>query len=101
MRQHYLTDIEKAMKELLEENNITYTIQYSPRNKYGYVMDFAIVDKLIDIECDGEAWHKDNNSHDNNRDGYFKSKGWKILRFRGNEIKNNIEECKKKILEAM
>jgi very-short-patch-repair endonuclease len=86
MRQIYFTDIEKKMKELLEQLNIPFACQYSPRNKYGYVMDFAIVDKKIDIETDGEAWHKEGNNHDRNRDSFFKNCGWKILRFRGQQV---------------
>lgn len=101
MRQIYLTNIEQAMKQVLEQNNIKFAQQYSPRNKYGYVMDFAIVDKKIDIETDGEVWHKEGNSHDRKRDAYFKSEGWKILRFRGQQVLNDIEGCKKIIMEII
>jgi very-short-patch-repair endonuclease len=101
MREHYLTNIEKAMKELLEQNNISYVEQYGPRNKYGYVMDFAVVDKKICIECDGEVWHEEGNNHDRKRDAYFKSCGWKILRFNGQQIIKDKEGCKKIIMEAI
>ena len=66
---------------------------YTGGNRYGYIMDFAFPNKRIDIECDGEPFHKIGNNHDRRRDSYFKEKGWTVLRFRGKEISKNIDYC--------
>lgn len=91
------TDIEKIMKEAFVKNNIEVVEQYPIRSKYGYIADFAIPSKKIIIECDGEVWHKLGNSHDRKRDGFLKRLGWKVIRFRGQEIKNNAQLCVEKI----
>lgn len=44
--------------------------------------------KII-IECDGEHWHKDV-SRDILRDDLFSRLGYRVIRFTGKEIKNNI-----------
>lgn len=96
-REIYKTDIEKIMKEKLKEAGIEVVSQFPIRCKYGYILDYAIPELKIDIECDGEAWHKEGNSHDRKRNAYLKSKGWIILRFTGKEIKDNIQKCIDKI----
>jgi len=93
----YETDIEIIMREALEKANIEVVEQFPIRGKYGYSLDFAVVDLKIDIECDGEHYHKIGNSHDRKRNWALRNKGWKILRFRGKEIKENINECINKI----
>lgn len=101
MRGLHSTDIESLMEIALKENLINATSQFPIRCKYGYIADFAIPDKKIIIECDGEVWHKKGNSHDRKRDGYLKSKGWIILRFRGEQIKKDINSCLKIIQENL
>lgn len=101
MRGLHKTDIEIKMEQILEELKIDAVMQFPIRSKYGYIADFAIPELKIIIECDGEHWHKIGNAHDRKRDGFLKSRGWKILRFRGNQIKNEEDYCKKKILESM
>jgi len=96
-REIYKTDIEKIMEEGLKKAGIIAVFQYPVRCKYGYILDYAIPESKIDIECDGEAWHKAGNSHDRKRNAYLKSKGWIILRFTGKEIIENIQKCIDKI----
>lgn len=93
MRQLYLTNIERIMEEALIRENISFVRQFPIRCKYGYILDFAIPEPKICIECDGEAWHLEDNSKDRKRDAFLMKKGWHILRFRGKEIENNIENC--------
>lgn len=93
MRELYKTDIERLMAKALEEAKIEAVYGYPIRCKFGYILDFAIPDLKIDIECDGEPWHKDGNDHDRKRNWYLRNQGWKILRFKGKEIKNNIHTC--------
>ena len=91
------TDIEILMADALENNNIEAVEQYPIRSRFGYILDFGIPELKIDIECDGECWHKDGNSRDRKRNWFLRNNGWKIIRFKGEEIKTNIEECIEKI----
>ena len=97
MRGLYKTDIEEIMGKALEENGIEATYNFPIRSRYGYILDFAIVDLKIDIECDGEHFHKIGNKRDNKRNWVLRKLGWKILRFRGKQIRENIDSCIKEI----
>ena len=89
------------MEEALQKERIDYSYDYPVRSKYGYRIDFALIEQMIIIECDGEAWHPEGNLHDKRRDGYFRSRGWTVLRFKGQQIKDNINECIRQIMEAI
>ena len=95
----YKTDIEEIMGKALAKAGIKATYNYPFRSKYGYIIDFAIPEKKIAIECDGEHWHSEGNSHDRKRNWAMRKEGWKILRFKGKEIKENIKSCLMKIKE--
>lgn len=97
MRGLYKTNIEEAMAKALKDNNIDASYNFPIRCKHGYILDFAIPDLKIDIECDGEVWHKIGNSRDHKRNWVLRKMGWKILRFRGKQILENIDECIKEI----
>ena len=100
-RGRYFTCLENTMQIALEQANISVVPEFPIRCKYGYILDFAIPDLKICIECDGEKWHPIGNKHDRNRDGFLRGVGWTIIRFRGKEIEENIEECIKKIQEVI
>ena len=87
------TDIEIIMSNALENDNIKAIEQFPIRGKYGYCLDFAIPELKIDIECDGEHYHKLGNPHDRKRNWALRNRGWKVVRFKGNEIKNEIDKC--------
>ncbi len=97
----YKTDIERIMGKALEKEGIEVTYNFPIRCRFGYILDFAITDLKIDIECDGEKWHPEGNNKDRRRNGYLRSKGWTILRFRGKEIKDNTQSCINKIKETI
>lgn len=97
-RGKYKTDIERIFEEQLIKNNISYSYDFSIRSKYGYRLDFAILEKKIAFECDGECWHLEGNLRDKKRDNYFKNRGWKIIRFKGNDIKDNIQTVMEKVI---
>ena len=97
----YKTNIEEKMKEVLIKEGIEFAEQFPIRCKYGYIADFAIPDKKIIIECDGEHWHLIGNSKDRKRDAVLRKLGWKVLRFRGNEIENDIHACLNKIKQEI
>jgi very-short-patch-repair endonuclease len=101
----YETNIERFFREGLEKNGFIkgkdFEIQYPERN--GYILDFAFVDKKIDIEVDGENWHssKKAKKRDNYRNFRLKRSGWKVLRFTGNKVLNNLELCLKEVQEYL
>lgn len=83
------TDIERIVRIELEKRKIPF-IQFYP-HRLGFEMDFALIDKKICIECDGEIWH--NKKKDNFRDYMLKRSGWRTIRLKELEIKNNIALC--------
>lgn len=97
MRGLHKTDIEVIMENALKENNIEVIPQFPIRCKYGYILDFAIPELKIDIECDGEHYHTKGNLRDNSRNWVLRGMGWSILRFRGKEIKKDINLCIERI----
>ena len=82
----YLTTIEKIVKEFLDRKRINYISQYPLRQ--GYIADFAILDKKIIIEVDGEHWHsgKKKQKKDMFRDYMLKRAGWKTIRIPEKDI---------------
>lgn len=92
--------IEKLLADALDREGIPYECQYRVYNKLNdlqprYTMDFCIKagNKLIGIECDGDAYHRDK-KRDLERSAYLYSKGIAIiLRFTTSEIKYNINYC--------
>lgn len=92
--------IENQMKKLLDELNIQYIEQYKinhPKLHNWYFIDFVIPNKRIAIECDGENWHY-NIEKDKYRQLIIEYYGWKVLRFTGNEIINNLDKIKEKLI---
>lgn len=94
--------IENMMKKLLDELNIDYIEQFMiihPTIHKRYFVDFMIPNKRIIIECDGSNWHQDI-SKDNYRQSIIEYYGYKVLRFTGNEIINNLEKIKIDIIRS-
>ena len=82
----YLTGIERAVKQWLEDRGIEHIPQYPLRQ--GYIADFALLDKKIIIEVDGEHWHsgKKKQKKDRFRDYMLKRAGWKTIRIPEKDI---------------
>lgn len=99
------SDLEESMETILSQigfiKGTDFASEYCLRTKYGYRLDFAFPQIKLGIECDGEYWHQPNNHHDIKRDGFFKGKGWTILRFTGIDIINNPNAVKDKINEVI
>lgn len=56
----------------------------------GYSLDFAWVDKKLEIEIDGEQHEKiENQIHDQQRDKILEENGWKTLRIKWKDMFNN------------
>lgn len=59
---------------------------------------FVVVEGVpIDVEYDGWYWHKDQKSADNRRDGYMYSKGYRVIRIKG----NNKIPTKEQLIKAI
>ena len=84
-----VTDIEKIMQDELEKRKLEFRPEFPTRS--GFLLDFAFIKEKLGIECDGEFWH--NKKRDSYRDLILKRGGWKIMRFPGKQIKDNIEQC--------
>ena len=97
----YKTDIEIIMKDNLLSNKIDFVEEFPIRGRFGYILDFAIPELKIDVECDGCRWHPKGNKHDRNRNWVLINRGWVILRFTDTQIKNDINNCIAKINETI
>lgn len=72
-------------KEILEQNEIVYEPEYKISS---YSLDFAILDKKIDLEIDGEQHYLDERivKSDKRRNEYLMNNGWQIIRVRWSEF---------------
>ena len=86
------TDIELKIQKELELLHIEFENNFAIS---GYVCDFAILDKKVIIECDGDYWHSIPNiiEHDKKKDENLTSLGWKVIRLKGSDIHKNIHRC--------
>lgn len=77
---------ERYWKEILISNNIIFTDQF----QIGlYSLDFALVDKMIDLEIDGEQHYLDQRivASDQRRTKFLEDLGWTVIRIRWSEYK--------------
>ena len=99
------TWIERSVREALEERGlkrgIDFVVQYPIR--YSWIVDIAFPKQKVAIELDGEMWH--NTAKARKRDSFkditLKRGGWRVLRFWGYEIEQDLEGCIEQILEAI
>jgi len=70
----------------LDSKGIKYIPQYPLRQ--GFIADFALPDRKIIIEVDGERWHGEKKKirKDKFRDYMLKRDGWTIIRIKEKEI---------------
>ncbi|MBO4679832.1 MAG: very short patch repair endonuclease [Lachnospiraceae bacterium] len=112
--------IELLLRNALWEKGYRY--RKNVRSVYGHP-DIAFIGKKIAIFCDSEFWHgydwehrkadfKSNQSfwiskiernmqRDKEVNEKLKAEGWTVIRFWGNEIKKNTENCVLQIEEAL
>jgi len=68
-----------------------------PVEKHNRYLDFAIFcnSGFIDAETDGDTYHmqKDRVKNDNERNNELAQKGWRVLRYNGDEIRSNMGHC--------
>lgn len=87
------TNIEIIMRDALAENGIKFMEQYPTRS--GFILDFYLPDYNIGLECDGEPFHsgKKQKGRDRFRDYILSRGGYKMIRFWGKDIMNDIQGC--------
>ena len=68
-----------------------------------YPIDFAIPNLKIGIEADGEIFHSSPKqiTHDRERDKKLAHLGWTILRFKDDEIEDQIEQVMRTIVKTI
>ena len=106
------TRIELLLRQELWKRGLRY--RKNAKKVFGHP-DIAFIGKKIAVFCDSEFWHgfdwenkkssiksnKDfwilkierNIARDEEVNKYLKSHGWKVLRFWGKEIQNNVVRC--------
>jgi very-short-patch-repair endonuclease len=83
---------EKIFREKLESISIVGWVYNYPVKRYS--LDFAFIDKLIDVEIDGETHNlPEVIKKDRIRTKELSKLGWTTIRFTSSQIKNNIDEC--------
>ena len=88
--------MERKLFNGLRSRDYFVTTQY---NVGRYRLDMAILNLKIAIEADGKAYHSSpkQKAHDRKRDKYLRSQGWKVLRFSGSQIHNNLNNVLNRI----
>lgn len=87
---------EPKLAQALQAAGIDFRQQYPT---CGYYLDFALVSEnaRLDIEVDGEMWHRGSDGKrlvdDLYRDHVLRAAGWEVLRFWVYELKDDIDGC--------
>lgn len=99
--------LEQKMEKLIDDMNVEYEREwreYVDIQKF-YYLDFAIWCKngAIDIECDGDAYHMENDKvHlDKTRNNELESYGWSVLRFTSKHFKEEKKHIEKTIYQTV
>jgi very-short-patch-repair endonuclease len=95
------------MWEALKKAGIDAERQYEIREPgVSYDLDFAIECRdgtKINVECNGDAYHstKAARDRDRRRGAYLETKGWRVLRFGTDDIRQDVHGCVHQIRELM
>jgi very-short-patch-repair endonuclease len=65
-----------------------------------FVADFASVEHRLVVELDG-GQHAEQTEQDARRTAYLEKRGYKVIRFWNNEVRENPEAVLEKILDAL
>lgn len=85
---------------ILDANNIEYTDEH----RIGlYSLDFAILDKKIDLEIDGDQHHLDERiaKSDIRRTEYLESLGWRVIRVKWSEYRKLSKDCRVEFVDRL
>lgn len=114
------TEIELRLRKELWSRGVRYRKNVS---KIIGKPDIAFIGKKVAVFCDSEFWHgydwerqrmaiksnrdfwipkiESNIERDKKVNEALKAEGWTVLRFWGNEIKNNVEQCADLVIAAL
>jgi len=85
-----LTDTERVLWRYLRAKQIE-GLKFRRQEPIGkYIADFVCHEKRIVVEVDG-GQHSIDKDRDNERDGWLKEQGYKVLRFWNNDVLMNID----------
>lgn len=94
------TSIEAALMSELDAHDIQYVAQY-PVTKY--TIDLAFPTENLAVEADGVYWHSLDNvvEKDARKDEDLTQRGWTVLHFDGDQIRDSASDCVDTILEHL
>jgi len=108
---------EQAIQDMLDEMNIAYDIEKSLKFKNSWKhFDINLLDYPVLIEVDGDYWHGNketrgqgkpnfmqlkNKQNDMIKNWVAKNSGYKLIRVWENDIKENYEEVKSRIVNIL
>ena len=94
-----MTDSERRLWSRLrmEQLGVKFRRQHPVGN---YVADFACLDPKLIVELDGSQ-HAEQADYDKRRDGFFRAKGFAVLRFATNDPLVNVQGVLTVILEQL
>lgn len=91
---------ERYWKKILDKHKISFEEQHQFSK---YCLDFAILDRKINLEIDGEQHYNETRviEKDKSRDEYMIGNGWKIIRIRWKEYKKLNKEERKEFVSNL
>ena len=93
------TESEKLFWKLLSYKKLD--LKFLKQKPIGrFILDFYCSKLLLAIEIDGDSHDKKEN-YDKGRDLYLEQRGIKTIRFKNEEIINNINEVKQKLFKVI
>ncbi len=94
----YLTGIERLFLKELERRGLRRGIDFATQYplRHSFILDFAFPSRMIAVEVDGEAWHPVKRDYVKNH--ILKKLGWKLFRFWGKEVEENVGRCVSKVI---
>ncbi len=95
------TAIEAKMYQELERRGVTFVKQQVIDGLW--VVDALIPGARLVVECDGKYWHSlpEMVKRDRKKDGYLKSRGYKVFRFPEAAIHADVATCVQRIVDAL
>ena len=97
-------ELESPIEEMFWNEALTRIYGIVPQYEIGpYRVDFAVPDKKVAIELDGHDYHKtkEQRTNDAQRERYLELDGWRVIRFTGTEIYQDVEKCINQAIELI
>jgi len=94
-----MTSAEKILWEKLRHNHLNGLQFRRQQIINGYIVDFYCHSKALIVEVDGEI-HDGQKDYDSERDTNLIARGFSVLRFTNEEMKDDLATALQKIIEA-